>query len=201
MALLNAFLCRRSLAVVLACLLTSAAFAQEKPAPPAAQPCLLNSERGEVPDCLVQTPDGQRTVAGRYRRELKFDRPGLALIRAAEGWMYVNRAGRVVLDNVAVFDGTPDLFRAGLVRIWKDGKYGYADRKGRITIPAVYDGALSFDRDRAEVCRKCVSVCADRQSQSACQYHVFSGGAWFSIDKKGRETAIPARVPERFVAE
>ncbi len=178
----------------------SAATLTAQTAPPAARPCLLNSERGEVADCLITAPDGTRMVAHRYLRDLKFYRGGLALIRASEGWLYVNRKGRVVLDGIALFDGAPDLFREGLVRIQKDGKLGYADHKGRVVITPSYDGALSFDRHRAEVCRQCTLVCADVQTKKACEYHTFSGGQWFSIDRRGRETPIPARVPEESAA-
>lgn len=184
--------------VFLLCSSVSALLAQT--ATPAARPCLLNSERGEVADCLLTMPDGSRMVAHRYLRDLKFFRGGLALIRASEGWLYVNHKGRVVLDGIALFDGAPDLFREGLVRIQKDGKFGYADHKGRVMIAPSYDGALSFDRHRAEVCRECTLICADRQSKNACAYHVFSGGQWFSIDRHGRETPIPAREPEESAA-
>ena len=101
--------------------------------------------------------------------------------------MYVNRRGKIVISGVPTMDNGADRFHDGLVRILRNGKYGFANRRGEVVIAAIYDGAVNFEKGRATVCKGCESKCVD----SGCEYHSFTGGEWFQIDAKG---AVLARL-------
>ena len=151
-------------------------------------PCLFDFERGEVPDCIRESPTGGLSIEPRYLKEVRFDSHGLAAVHSAkEDWMYVNRRGIVVVKGVPVMDTEADSFHDGLVRFVKDGKYGFANRKGKIVVPPIYDGAMNFEKGLADVCNGCVSKCA-----GDCEYHFFAGGNWFRIDTKGN---VRSRIP------
>ena len=146
------------------------------------RPCLFDFERGEVPDCVRENTAGQLCIAAQYLSELTFDANGLATVLSHEkGWMYVNRKGKVLISGVARMDNGPDSFHDGLVRFVKNKKYGFANRKGQIVIPPIYDGALNFDNGVAKVCKGCQEKCAEAK----CEHYFFDGGAWSSIDPKG----------------
>ena len=51
--------------------------------------------------------------------------------------MYVSRKGKVVIWGVPVMDNGADSFHDGLVRIVRNGKYGFANRGGEVVIPAI----------------------------------------------------------------
>jgi|SRR5579862_391357 len=146
-----------------------------------AQSCLFDYERGEVPDCVRVGVDGSRSIAARYLKELRYGTSDLAGVRGVDGWMYVDRRGRVVITGVPTFDNGPDEFQDGLVRFVKNHKYGFADQNGKIVIAPRYDGAMPFEKGRAKVCLGCVETCADHE----CEHHVFSGGEWLSVGKNG----------------
>ena len=147
----------------------------------AAQPCLFDYELGEVPDCVQAGTDGSRSIAARYVKELRYRTSGLAAVHSVDGWMYVDRRGKVVITGVPTFDNGPDEFQDGLVRFLKNQKYGFADQSGKVVIAPRYDGAMPFEKGRARVCLGCVLTCADPE----CEHHVFSGGKWHSIGKNG----------------
>ncbi len=95
--------------------------------------------------------------------------------------MYVSRTGRVLISGVPSMDDWADSFHDGLVRVVRNKKYGFANRKGQIVISTNYDGAMNFEKGKAKVCTRCESKCVDRD----CEYHVFAGGEWFQINTKG----------------
>jgi len=152
----------------------------------AATSCLFDVERGEIPGCLNRTAEGKLLVTQQVLKELHFDSYGLAAIRSArEGWMYVSHGGRVLISGVPTMDNWADSFHDGLVRVVRNNKYGFANRKGQVVISAIYDGAMNFEKGKAKVCNRCVSKCVDHN----CEYHVFAGGEWFEIDTKGTVVA------------
>jgi hypothetical protein len=140
--------------------------------------CLFDLERGEVAECIRQATDGNRFVSQQVLKLLRFDSYGLApLLSAKEGWMYVSRTGRVVIAGVPTMDNWADSFHDGRVRVVRNRKYGFANRKGQIVISAKYDGAMNFEKGTAKVCSRCESKCVDHD----CEYSFFAGGEWFQI--------------------
>lgn len=149
-------------------------------------PCLFDFERGEVANCLHKSAVGQLFVTPQITKQLDFDAHGLAVIRSdGQGWMYVNRRGKVLIAGVPSMDNWADSFHDGLVRFVRNGKYGFANRAGRTVIPPIYDGAMNFDNGTAAVCNGC-------KSKSMGEHHVFSGGEWFQINSEG---TVLARLP------
>ena len=155
-------------------------------APVTDTPCLFDFERGEIPNCVRQTATGQLFISPEALRQLHFNSYGLApVFSPKEGWMYVSRRGIVVIKGVPTMDNGPDTFHDGLVRVIKNGKYGFANSKGQLVVPASYDGALNFEHGKAKVCKGCISKCAD----TGCEHRTFAGGEWFLVDTRG--TPIP----------
>jgi hypothetical protein len=155
-------------------LLSPGVFAQ------AGQACVFDVEKGEVADCVRPGTDGGLWINPEYVRQLEF-RDGLAALHVDSSWMYVDRSGHVVVSGVPSFDNGPDEFHNGLVRFVKDGKYGFANRKGKVIVRAIYDGALNFKNGIAEVCLGCVAT-------HDAEHGYFTAGEWFVVDKKGRES-------------
>ncbi len=144
--------------------------------------CLFDFERGAIPDCIHQAADGKFLISHAVLKLLQFDSYGLApVLSAKEGFMYVNRTGRAVIIGVPGMDNWADSFHDGLVRVVRNKKYGFANRKGQIVVPTSYDGAMNFEEGTAKVCSGCESKCVDHD----CEYHVFAGGEWFQINTKG----------------
>jgi WG containing repeat len=153
---------------------------------PTGTPCLFDFERGEVPNCVCERATGEPFIAPLLLKELPFDGEGLAAVLSPKkGWMYVSRTGRVVISGVPWMDNGADAFHDGLVRVVKNEKYGFANRKGQLVIPPIYDGALTFQNGHATVCKGCADTCAERE----CEHHFFKGGEWFQIDTKGNVLA------------
>ncbi len=146
--------------------------------------CILPAQDfKEVSNCVKKNKTGELFIAFPYLRQLSFGKNGLAVVYShEEGWMYVNRKGRVIISGVAVMDNGADVFHDGLVRFSKNNKWGFADEKGRIVVPPIYDGAMNFENGLAKVCKACELKCVDKE----CEKHFFSGGEWFYIGTKGK---------------
>ena len=138
--------------------------------------------RGEVPNCVRKNAAGELFIAPQLLKELNFDSHGLAAVSSPrESWMYVNRRGKVIVSGVPVMDNWADSFHNGLVRIVRNGKYGFANSRGQVVVPPIYDGAMNFENGSAEVCKGCENKCAERE----CEHYAFAGGKWFRINTKG----------------
>jgi hypothetical protein len=182
-----------SLAVLLAAL--SIASQRQQPAPSKSAgldtSCLYDFERGVIRDCLQKVRNGELSVKQQVLKQLQFDSHGLAVVRSMtngwNGWMYVSRTGKVVISGVPTMDNWADTFYNGLVRVVRNEKYGFSNRKGQLVISPVYDGAMNFENGKAKVCKGCTSKCVEQE----CEYSVFSGGGWFQIDTKG---AVVSRI-------
>lgn len=136
---------------------------------------------------MHEAANGKLFLSEKFLKLLQFDSYGLAsVLSARDGWVYVNRKGRVVIKGVAEMDNGADWFHNGLVRIFRNGKYGFANRRGQVVISPVYDGASNFEKGLARVCKGCEIKCTDRPD---CEYRVFAGGHWFQIDTKGTVVA------------
>jgi hypothetical protein len=67
-----------------------------------------------------------------------------------------------------------------LVRVRIGEKLGYANRRLKVVIPAIYDGAYRFTKGRAWVCIGCVSV-------SDGEHSWFRGGQAICLDTRSRK--------------
>jgi WG containing repeat len=145
--------------------------------------CVLPSQDfKEVDNCIKVSNNGQLFIVPQYLRQLSFGVNGLADIYSEEeGWMYVDRKGRVIISGVAEMDNGADVFHDGLVRFSKNNKWGFADVDGKVVVSAIYDGAMNFENGLAKVCNGCRSECAE----SNCEHHVFTGGEWSYINTQG----------------
>jgi hypothetical protein len=144
--------------------------------------CMYDPEIGLIADCIQKQSNGELFLKQKVLQQLRFDSYGLSpVFSSVNGWMYVSRAGKVLITGVPVMDNGADTFHDGLVRVVKNNKYGFSNRQGRLVIPAVYDGAMNFENGKAKVCNHCTNKCVDQ----SCEYHAFSGGQWFVIDTKG----------------
>jgi hypothetical protein len=153
----------------------------------AGTPCHIEFDEGEVANCLHQTDAGQLFIAPEFVKKLRFNSYGLAgVFSEKQGWMYANRKGRVVVQGVVSEDNGPAPFCDGLVVVVRNKKYGFADRKGQLVIPAIYDGAGNFVGGKTKVCKGCESKCADRD----CEHTFHTGGEWFQIDTHGTSIRI-----------
>ena len=153
------------------------------------------------PNCVLQDGQGKMFIAQDYVKGLEFDAHGLAVVfdddHERRAWMYVDRRGRVIIQGVPIADNWADEFSDGLVRTVINQKYGFADRHGKIVIPAKYDGAFPFMHGYAVVCIGCRETCAmsdqPRADNVNCEHHILTGGEWFKIDKAGRVMAKVSR--------
>jgi hypothetical protein len=135
----------------------------------------------EARACLVERDS---TLAlTRTGKQLLGKRKGPAWLSSpGQGWIYLDSKGKVVLRGVATLDNGPEDFRHGLVRARKNGKWGYADKRGKFIIPAAYDGALPVVKGEAQACKGCQEVCED----AACEHKRFAGGQWDMLRSNGK---------------
>lgn len=103
---------------------------------------------------------------------------------SARGIVAIDRAGRVVLAPFVVDNG-PDPVREGMFRFVESGRIGFADRDGRILIPARFRFAGAFHEGRAAYCEECAP-------ETRGEMTLWSGGRWGFIDRSGT-AIIPAR--------
>lgn len=150
------------------------------------QSCTFDAERGKVNDCLMTDAKGQLRIASKYLLDLTFENDLAAVFSESHGWLYADQAGKVLITGVAPMDNGPDSFHDGLVRIIRNGRYGFANRNGQVVIPPRYDGALNFENGKAKVCVGCVTKCDGND----CEHRVFDGGQRFDITT-GSETPEP----------
>lgn len=144
--------------------------------------CMFDTEIGVVSGCIIRNSSGKLFIAPRYVRQLPFDASGLAPLWSdsqPQGWMYADRKGRVVVTGVAAADNWACSFHDGLVQVTRDGKLGFANRAGRLVIPAVYDAAMDFEKGTAVVCEQCKAECHGEHCWCTCSH-------WLRIDTQGR---------------
>ncbi|HTW80724.1 MAG TPA: hypothetical protein VME23_14355 [Terracidiphilus sp.] len=144
-----------------------------------------------MPACVVENRNGVLFIPAKYWMHPSFNRYGLSAFWINEfGGVYVNHSGRIVIRDVALVDNGPDNFHHGLVTIERDGKYGYADPKGRIVVPMKYSCAINFRDQYSDVGPLvCVGCRIERQGE----YGECLDGQWFRTDEKGSLT--PSKPP------
>ncbi|MCZ8240052.1 MAG: WG repeat-containing protein [Leptospiraceae bacterium] len=91
------------------------------------------------------------------------------------GWVaYRNDKG--VLHEVFNYDNGPDPIMEGCYRIIVGEKMGFANLKGEVLIPAIYDWVEPFENGEAKVCNGCMKVYEG-------EHYIVKGGKWFSISR------------------
>src|SRR4030081_3494526 len=91
--------------------------------------CVVDQEMLVLPRCALETRGGQLYVGQRFvPRLFSNTRQKMAAAGAeGEGWIYVDRAGRVLVRDVATMDNGADSFHGGLVRVNAGRKVGAGD--------------------------------------------------------------------------
>lgn len=87
-----------------------------------------------------------------------------------------------ILFDIYLFDNGPDWLEDGLFRIVRNGKIGYADKKGVIVIEPKYECADQFKAGIARVSLDCEQIKDNSSDHSARK-----SNSWFYIDKKGNK--------------
>jgi hypothetical protein len=174
---------RYLLLAMLAVFLSLSAFGEEESDPAACAFSPVNESFKNFSNCIKQDSKGNLSIAPRNVKKLRYKENGLAeLYSSKQGWMYVNRKGKVVITGVAVMDNGADYFCDGLVRFSKDGKWGFANESGHVVVLPIYDGAMPFEKGVAKVCKGCESKC----SEPECEHHYLSGGEWLCVNTEGK---------------
>ena len=102
--------------------------------------CRFTFDDDPIPNCVV--PIGSRlTIARQYLARLDFSkdslspeaaRYGLAVVIVGYSFDYVDRSGRILIQDIAEFDNGPSDFKYGVVRVYSGGKQNYATPSGRL---------------------------------------------------------------------
>lgn len=85
--------------------------------------------------------------------------------------------GAVIFDLV-LYDNAPDPMQDGLMRVSRDGKMGFANDRGEIVIPCIYDHAEGFENGKARV-----TFQATRHADG--EHTRVESTEWFFINMKG----------------
>lgn len=94
----------------------------------------------------------------------------------------INRKKEVVFETY-LYKGKPDKLSDGLMRIIRNGKIGYADKTGKIVIPAQFTCAHPFKKGVARVAYAC------KEGEKMTAPSGTQKNSWLSIDKKGGKVA------------
>jgi hypothetical protein len=145
-----------------------------------------------MPACVIENRNGVLFIPVKYWMHPSFNRYGLAAFWInGFGGVYVNRSGHIIIRDVAFIDNGPDDFHHGVVRIERDGKYGYADPRGRIVVPMKYSCAINFRDQYSDVGPL---VCVGCRTERQGEYTACLDGQWFRTDKSGNLT--PSKPPD-----
>ncbi len=95
-------------------------------------------------------------------------------------WITIDRNQNALYDIVS-FDNGPDYFYEGLVRAKRNGKMGFANKYGQITISCKYDFVWWFKDGKAKV------TFDAREIRDQYDDHTrIESDEWFYIDKNGK---------------
>ncbi len=97
-----------------------------------------------------------------------------------------SRSGELLYEAF-VFDNGPDYFTEGRQRFVYDGKMGFVNRLGDVTVPARYTFVEPYRNGVAYACLDCVYTVLDSTDKEHCCG--FTGASYELIDKGGRVLA------------
>jgi len=123
---------------------------------------------------------------------LKFDAAerffgGLALVKFADGWGYINRSGRFVVQPQ--FGSSSREFNEGLAAVEVDGKMGFINVAGEFIIPARYSAAWDFSEEIAGVQLLPVKKVVDGRTENISGYELIF------IDHSGAQSIAGNFIP------
>jgi WG containing repeat len=84
----------------------------------------------------------------------------------------------IELFEIYPFDNGPDYISDGMIRVVEEGKIGYANNCGDVTVPATYEGAHPFENGTARVALNCTK-------ESDGQHSWWVSDNWIRINKRG----------------
>jgi WG containing repeat len=132
---------------------------------------------------------GEVVINPQFDRALTFNKFGIAdVFLKPDKWYKIDTKGKKLYQSY-FFDNGPDYYVSGLMRFIENGKIGFADRHGKIVIPASFDFAtpFSYSAPITMVCNGCQKKCS---SKNLCNHAEMIGGKWGMIDSKG-EVIVP----------
>ena len=164
--------------------------ATQSPRIPQEPTCVVEDiDTPTMPACVIQTHDDTLYIPKKYWMHPSFNRYGLpGFFIQSFGPVYINRFGRIVIRDVAVMDNGVDEFHNGLVRIYSNQMWGYADPSGRIVVPVKYSCALNY-KDKYDDIGPLVCVGCRMEQQG--DYHACVDGTWFHVDAHGKLEPSP----------
>lgn len=109
-----------------------------------------------------------------------FEYYGLIQDIKGDGKMYgIDKTGKKLFEAVPDGEGYACIEYDGRIMIQQNGKYGYANHKGEIIIPAQYKCAENFYRGIARVTNQC--------QKSKDEHFMWESNHWMNIDRCGNE--------------
>lgn len=96
-------------------------------------------------------------------------------------WIAINRDEKILYE-VINYDNGPDYFSDGLVRVKRNNKMGFANDKGKVLIPCIYDYAWPFENGVSKV-----SFNAKILEEKGIDHYRIVSEEWFLIDKTNTE--------------
>lgn len=128
--------------------------------------------------------EGRVVIKPQYGMAGSFSGEGIAAVVDGKGWAFINRKG-AVLVRPFIIDNGPDYFSEGQARFTEDGRFGFFNKRGVITIRAQYDFVLPFHEGLAAACIGC-RFKRDGEHSSVID------GKWGFIDRRGNWVIKPA---------
>lgn len=92
----------------------------------------------------------------------------------------INRDKKIIFEAF-MYENGPDYLSDGLFRIKQNGKIGFANEKGEVVIPAIYECAYPFEEGKAKVSLSCDTV------TDGFEHYGWESKEWFFINQKGEK--------------
>ncbi|MCQ2217053.1 MAG: WG repeat-containing protein [Paludibacteraceae bacterium] len=140
---------------------------------------------GKGETCAYADKSGRVVISeGKYISSCsKIKAPVLMQSAVSDSCFWVDVDGRE-LYSVYMKDDRVDDFSNGLMRIVKNGKIGFVDKKGTLQVPAVYSDASKFIGKYALVSQR---DDAGSATDEAVADYSLKTQLWGVVDKKGKE--------------
>ncbi len=149
--------------------------------------CWLHVTNSKGLHAFVDKTGNIKIPYGKYKFILSDTLCYFAYVYEYEGGVVaINREDKIIFRPVIIDNLLPDLPSEGLFRIIDNGKIGFANLKGEVTIPPQFEAVKSFKNDIAAYCVGC-----QMKYDTITEYGYWSDGKWGFINKSG-EIAVEA---------